>query len=54
VLNHIISPSDVILKKLDGDSRAGAAFAMKHVTGVRMKLVGTGEKPADFSIFHPK
>jgi len=43
----------VVLTKLDGDSRGGAALSIRHVTGVPVKFVGTGEKPADFEVFHP-
>jgi signal recognition particle subunit SRP54 len=43
----------VVLTKLDGDSRGGAALSIRHVTGVQVKFVGTGEKPADFEVFHP-
>ena len=45
--------SGVILTKLDGDSRGGAALSVKAVTGCPIKFVGTGEKPQDFEVFHP-
>jgi len=43
----------VILTKLDGDSRGGAALSIRHVTGLPIKFVGTGERPADLEPFHP-
>ncbi|MBI1859796.1 MAG: signal recognition particle protein [Deltaproteobacteria bacterium] len=43
----------VILTKLDGDTRGGAALSVKAVTGCPIKFVGTGEKPEDFEVFHP-
>ncbi len=43
----------VILTKADGDTRGGAAFSVKHVTGKPIKFVGNGEKLDDFERFHP-
>jgi signal recognition particle subunit SRP54 len=43
----------VMLTKLDGDARGGAALSVRAVTGVPIKFVGVGEKPADFEVFHP-
>ncbi len=43
----------IILTKLDGDARGGAALSMKQVTGVPIKFMGTGEKVDDFDVFHP-
>jgi signal recognition particle subunit SRP54 len=43
----------LILTKLDGDTRGGAALSIKSVTGVPIKFVGTGEKTTDFETFHP-
>jgi signal recognition particle subunit SRP54 len=43
----------LILTKLDGDARGGAALSIKSVTGVPIKFIGTGEKAADFEVFHP-
>jgi len=42
----------VILTKLDGDARGGAALSIRHVTGVPIKFVGTGEKATEFEPFH--
>jgi signal recognition particle subunit SRP54 len=43
----------LILTKLDGDARGGAALSIKSVTGVPIKFIGTGEKAGDFEVFHP-
>ena len=43
----------LILTKLDGDTRGGAALSIKSVTGVPIKFIGTGEKSADFEPFYP-
>ena len=44
----------VVLTKLDGDSRGGAALSVRHVTGVPIKFVGVGEKLAGLEAFHPE
>jgi len=44
----------LILTKLDGDARGGAALSIKSVTGVPIKFIGVGEKTADFEIFYPE
>ncbi|MFI3324734.1 MAG: signal recognition particle protein [Clostridia bacterium] len=43
----------VILTKLDGDTRGGAALSIKAVTGKPIKFSGTGEKIGDLEVFHP-
>ena len=43
----------VILTKLDGDTRGGAALSVKAVTGKPIKFAGTGEKLTDIEPFHP-
>jgi signal recognition particle subunit SRP54 len=43
----------VILTKMDGDARGGAALSIRHVTSVPIKFVGTGERPSEFEPFHP-
>jgi len=43
----------IILTKMDGDARGGAALSIRHVTGVPIKFVGTGERPTEFDAFHP-
>lgn len=44
----------VILTRVDGDSRGGAALSMRDVTGVPIKFIGVGEKVSEFQIFDPK
>src|SRR6266567_3803624 len=43
----------VILTKMDGDARGGAALSIRHVTGQPLKFVGLGEKSDAFEAFHP-
>jgi signal recognition particle subunit SRP54 len=43
----------VILSRLDGDARGGAALSMRHVTGCPIKFIGIGEKPDQLEVFHP-
>jgi signal recognition particle subunit SRP54 len=43
----------VVLTKLDGDARGGAALSVRSVTGVPILFASTGEKLADFEVFHP-
>ncbi|HTW80327.1 MAG TPA: signal recognition particle protein [Terracidiphilus sp.] len=43
----------VVLSKMDGDARGGAALSIRHVTGQPIKFIGTGEKPDAFEPFHP-
>jgi signal recognition particle subunit SRP54 len=43
----------VVLTKLDGDSRGGAALSVRHVTGAPIKFAGVGEKLAGLEPFHP-
>lgn len=51
--HEALSLTGLILTKLDGDARGGAALSIKSITGVPIKFVGTGEKTADFDTFHP-
>ena len=44
----------VVLTKLDGDSRGGAALSVRHVTGKPLKFAGIGEKLSGFEEFHPE
>ncbi|HTB80324.1 MAG TPA: signal recognition particle protein [Opitutaceae bacterium] len=48
-----LSLTGLILTKLDGDARGGAALSIKAMTGVPIKFIGTGEKTADFDTFYP-
>ena len=43
----------VVLTKMDGDARGGAALSIKSVTGKQVKFVGMGEKVSDLELFHP-
>jgi len=43
----------VILTKMDGDARGGAALSIRSVTGQPLKFIGIGEKPDAFEAFHP-
>jgi signal recognition particle subunit SRP54 len=48
-----VDVTGVILSKLDGDARGGAALSIRSVTGRPVKFATTGEKLADFDAFHP-
>ncbi|SHM32262.1 signal recognition particle protein [Cryptosporangium aurantiacum] len=45
--------SGVVLTKLDGDARGGAALSVRHVTGEPIMFASSGEKLDDFDVFHP-
>ncbi len=51
--NELLDITGVILTKLDGDTRGGAALSVKAVTGRPIKFSGTGEKLEDLEPFHP-
>jgi len=51
--NERLDLSGVVLTKMDGDARGGAALSVRQVTGKAIKLVGTGEKVSDLEVFHP-
>ena len=51
--NNALSVDGVILTKLDGDTRGGAALSIKAVVGKSIKFIGVGEKLNDIEIFHP-
>jgi signal recognition particle subunit SRP54 len=46
--------SGVVLTKLDGDARGGAALSVRYVTGQPIMFASTGEKLSDFDVFHPE
>ena len=48
-----LSLTGVVLTKMDGDARGGAALSIRHVTGQPIKFIGVGEKPDAFEPFHP-
>ena len=51
--NDLLDITGVILTKLDGDTRGGAALSVRHVTGKPIKFVGTGEKLDAIEPFYP-
>ena len=51
--NNLLDITGVILTKLDGDTRGGAALSVRHVTGKPIKFVGTGEKLDMIEPFYP-
>ena len=48
-----VGVTGLILTKLDGDARGGAALSLREVTGQPVKFAGTGEKVDAFEVFHP-
>ncbi len=52
--NSLLDVTGVILTKLDGDTRGGAALSVRHVTGKPIKYIGTGEKLDNIEPFHPE
>ena len=51
--NEALPLTGVILTKMDGDARGGAALSVRHVTGKPIKFIGTGEKIGGLEPFHP-
>ncbi|CAB3761470.1 signal recognition particle [Burkholderia sp. MSh2] len=51
--NDTLPLTGVVLTKLDGDSRGGAALSVRHVTGKPIKFVGVAEKLDGLEVFHP-
>jgi len=51
--NDLLDITGVILTKLDGDTRGGAALSVRYITGKPIKFVGTGEKLDMIEAFHP-
>ena len=54
VFNDVMDVTGVVLTKLDGDTRGGAALSIRAVTGKPIKFCGTGEKLSDIEVFHPE
>lgn len=52
--NNVLNIDGVVLTKLDGDTRGGAALSIKAVVGKPIKFVGVGEKIDDIELFHPE
>ena len=51
--NEALGIDGVVLTKLDGDTRGGAAISVKKITGRPIKFAATGEKLSDIEVFHP-
>jgi signal recognition particle subunit SRP54 len=51
--NERVGLTGIVLTRIDGDGRGGAALSMRHVTGKPIKLIGTGEKTDALEDFHP-
>ena len=51
--NELLDITGVVLTKMDGDTRGGAALSVKYITGKPIKFIGTGEKMDALEIFHP-
>ena len=51
--NERLGLTGVVLTKMDGDARGGAALSIRAVTGAPVKFVGMGEKLSEMEVFHP-
>jgi signal recognition particle subunit SRP54 len=51
--NKELHLTGVIMSRLDGDARGGAALSIKYLTGLPIKFAGTGERVTEFEIFYP-
>ncbi|AMV61442.1 Signal recognition particle, subunit Ffh SRP54 [Pediococcus damnosus] len=51
--NNQLDVTGIVLTKLDGDTRGGAALSIRAVTGKPIKFIGQGEKMKDLDVFHP-
>ncbi|MBQ3195551.1 MAG: signal recognition particle protein [Clostridia bacterium] len=51
--NDLLDITGVILTKMDGDTRGGAALSVRHITGKPIKFIGTGEKLDNLEAFYP-
>lgn len=52
--NQDLGIDGIVLTKLDGDTRGGAALSVKKITGRPIKYIATGEKLSDIEVFHPE
>jgi len=50
---NLIDVSGIIMTRIDGDSKGGAALSVKYITGCPIKLLGNGEKLLDLEVFYP-
>ena len=51
--NEKLALTGIVMSKLDGDARGGAALSIRYMTGVPIKFAGVGEKMTDLDAFHP-
>ena len=51
--NEAVELTGLVMTKIDGDARGGAAISMREVTGVPLKFLGTGEQVTAIEVFHP-
>ncbi len=51
--NDMLDITGVVMTKMDGDTRGGAALSVKYITGKPIKFIGTGEKLDAIELFHP-
>ena len=52
--NETLPLTGIVLTKLDGDSRGGAALSVRHITGKPLKFIGVSEKSTGLEVFHPE
>lgn len=52
--NEQVGLTGIILTKMDGDARGGAALSMKSITQLPIRFIGSGEKVDEFEVFHPE
>ncbi|MFI4984324.1 MAG: signal recognition particle protein [Rickettsiales bacterium] len=52
--NEKVGITGIILTRIDGDARGGAALSMRQITNAPIKFIGVGEKPTDFEEFYPE
>ena len=50
--NEMLGITGVVMSKMDGDSRGGAALSIAKITGAPIKFIGVGEKVSDIDVFH--
>ena len=52
--NEAVGVTGIVMTRMDGDARGGAALSMRHITGAPIKLTGSGEKLDALEEFHPE
>ena len=52
--NEAVGVTGIVMTRMDGDARGGAALSMRHITGAPIKLTGSGEKLDALEDFHPE